>query len=206
MAGEEWIGNLLGFGLLLIVLIVVVTAGFGLYWLYMNWRRYKEFRVVVWENDGFGHLQENYDEAGIFIDRATNNKRLFLKKYNVGLNADKIPYVPCAQGIKKVYLVRDGLKNFRFIKPEIEGQFMDFSVGEEDVNWGLNSYERGKRIYSKNTLLQYLPWIVMGLVCVIILIIFIYFFREFAVLKDVALAFKDAAGQMAQMKTGVITG
>ena len=38
----------------------------------------------------------------------------------------------------------------------------------------------------------------------IILIIFIYFFKEFGVMKDVAVAFADAAQSLAQARSGTL--
>jgi hypothetical protein len=78
------------------------------------------------------------------------------------------------------------------------------NVGEEDVNWGVNAYERQKKIFGSNALLQYLPFIALGFVSIVILIMFIYFFKQFSVLKDVALAFESAARTLAQANGGTV--
>ena len=163
-------------------------------WLYLKQKRYREYKCVIWERDGFGQLNETYDDAGIFVDKKTNNKRFYLKKANVGLNPDNVPYIPSKRKI--VYLLRTGLKNFQFIKPNVSNPGITLSIGEEDVNWAINAYERQKKLFNQNVLLQYLPFIALAFTSIIILIIFIYFFKDFDVLKDVALSLKEAAQAM----------
>ena len=175
--------------------------------LYLKWKQYNEFNCVVWEVDKFGQKMESGDKAGIFIDPKTKNKRFFMKKANVGLNPDNVPYMPTtSKGFfssnKTVYLLKEGLKNFKYIIPNISNPEITLSVGEEDINWAINDYERQKRLFDTNKLLQFMPYIAIAFVSIIILIIFIYFFKDFAVLKDVAIALKEAAQAMAQASSG----
>jgi len=185
-----------------VLLGVVVSGIIGFAtWAYMNVRKYKDFKCIIWAVDGFGQITERYDNAGIFVDKKTKNKRLYLKRNNVGLDPDNIPYIP--SGNKKViYLWQTGLKNFRFIKPKICNASMSFNVGEEDVNWAINAYERQKKLFTQNSFLQYLPFIAIAFVSIIILVIFIYFFKNFDVLRDVAVALQAAANSIAQSKLG----
>ena len=187
----------LSIGIMIIIgLMTVSIVGGGLY-LYFKWKRYKEFNCVVWERDGFGQLTQTSDKAGIFVDSKTKNKRFFLKKFNVGLSPDNVPYLPSSNGQPKtVYLLRTGLKNFQFITPRVTAEGITLSVGEEDVNWAINSYERAKKMFNSDKLLQYMPYIAIAFVSIIILVIFIYFFKDFAVLKDMAIAMKEAAQAM----------
>jgi len=178
--GIMLLGGLLACGLI----------GGGL-WFFLKQKRYKQYKCVIWERDGFGQLTETYDKAGIFVDKKTNNKRFFMKKANVGLNPDNIPYIPGKSKI--VYMLRTGLKNFHFIKPNVSNPTINLSIGEEDVNWAINAYDRQKRLFNQNMLMQYLPFIALAFTSIIILIIFIYFFKDFAVLKDVAIALRDAS-------------
>lgn len=188
--------------LVMIILIIIVGAIIAAFFILLNRsQRYKEFKVVIWHWDGFGQFSEKYDKAGIFVDKRTKNKRLFLQKNNVGLTPDNIPYLPSGK-TKVVYLLQVGLKNFRFIKPNISKKGLDFTVGEEDVNWGLNAYERGKKLFSQTMLGQILPYAALFFVGIIILVLFIYLFKNMGVLKDVALAFKDAAKQYALAQSG----
>lgn len=179
---------------LIIVLAIIVGAGLiaGGFWLYFNWKKYREFKCIVWDRDTSGNLVEGYDTAGIFVDRKTMNKRLFLKKNNVGLNPDNIPYI--VSGRKKIiYLLKTGLKNFHYIKPIVHNPNITLTVGEEDVNWAANAYERQKRLFQQNWLDKYLPFMMLAFVSIIILVMFIYFFKDFTVLKDVAVALKEAS-------------
>lgn len=182
----SYYGNLiLNFMIMIIGTIFAGAVIFLIYRLVINQRKYNEFKCIIWQNDAFGQLIETTDSAGIFVDPKTKNKRLFLKKANVGLDPDSVPYIQ--SGKKKViYLRRDGLKNFRYIRPVITSSDINLSVGEEDVNWAANSYERLKQRFAQNTLLQYLPFIALGFVSVIILVMIIYIVKNFSVLGDVA--------------------
>lgn len=194
----------LNVGMIAVTLVIVVVIFGVAYFAFIQNKRYKEYRVVIWERDLFGNTQQTFDDAGVFVDKKTLNKRFFLRRSNVGLEPDNIPYVRMPNGKKLVYLVRRGLKNFQFIKPVIADTGFKFQVTEEDVNWAVNSYERQKKLFQSNTLMQLLPFILLAFVSVIILVMFIYFFKDFGVLKEVALAFKDATTQLAQYKTGVV--
>jgi len=191
---------------LTIILSLLLAAGisFGLYKFMGKWKKYKEYQIVIWEKDGFGQWNEVVDKGGVFIDKATNNKRLFLKKANVGLTADNIPYLPGAKGKKVVYLLRSGLKNFHLIRVNPAYPKVTLQVGEEDVNWAVNAYERQKKL-GKNTiwdkLLDHLPMIIGSMV---ILIIFLYFFKNLTSLVEFGRYMKETAQIMIQMKTGMV--
>jgi hypothetical protein len=62
-----------------ITLVVLLIIGVCL-WLWFRRKRYSQFKVVLFEKDGFGQWNYKIDRAGIFLDRRTNNKRLFLEK------------------------------------------------------------------------------------------------------------------------------
>lgn len=182
----------LNLGITLITIIIIGGVVLGVVLLLLRQKKYSEYKCVIWEKDGFGQLVQKIDSAGVFVDKKTKNKRFFMKRANVGLNPDNIPYISGRS--KTVYLYRTGLKNFQFIKPVIkDNPGVSFSVGEEDVNWAINSYERQKKLFQNNVLLQYLPFIALAFVSIIILAIFIYFFKEFDTLKEVAVAMKESA-------------
>jgi len=194
---------------IIFVIIGVIALGIIglLIFMYLKWKKFQEFRCVIWRLDSNGRIKETYDRAGIFMDGKTRNKRFFMKRSNVGLDPDNVPDIPDNKGKRVVYLLQTGLKNFHFIKPNVELPNITLTVGEEDVNWAINAYERAKSMWLQSKLLQWLPFIILAFVCVIILIIFIYFFKNFEVLRDVAIAFRDAAGEYAKsrMNTTIIT-
>ena len=146
-------------------------------------RKYMQYKCVILTGDGFNKPNLEFDNAGIFIDNKTNNKRLYLKKNNVGLDPDDIPYI---RGEKKkyIFLARTGLKNFRYLhsfnKIFEKKKFGLFGgepeVGEEDVNWAINSYERAKKVFGTSTLEKLLPYLglilmgvfMLGMIAVII--------------------------------------
>ena len=139
----------------ILIAIIFVGAFFALAtWLFIRWKKYQQFEIEIWQEDGLGKLNVKYDTAGIFVDSKTKNKRLFLKKHKVGLDPDNIPHMPSTRGKKKVLILHTGLKNFRYIKPKTTGEQIGFTVGEEDVNWAINSYERQKKIFAQTWIAQ----------------------------------------------------
>ena len=196
-----------GFGTALIILIIVLATltvvGVGL-WAYLRHRKYNAFKVVLFEKDGFGQWQYKVDRAGIFLDRKTNNKRFFLQKGQVGLEPDTIPYLTDARGKRVVFLLRLGLKNFRFLRVNFIEPKPLFEVGEEDVNWAINSYEKAKTRFSQTLLMQILPYAMLAIVSMVIMVIFIYLFKKLDVIADMAVTLKEAAQILVQAKSGAI--
>jgi uncharacterized membrane protein YciS (DUF1049 family) len=180
---------------LLIVVVIIVVAGLlgAFYFLYQRNKRYQEYTCIVWFRDGFGQLSQLHDGAGVFIDRRTRNKRFFMRKANVGLSPDNIPFVNGPDGKKYVYLYRNGLKNFYFLKPQVSMDGVNIKVGEEDVNWAVNDYIVTKEMFTLSSLLQYLPYISLAIVSIIIMVVFIYFFKNFDVLREASVNLKEAA-------------
>ena len=199
-------------GLNIAILVISIAAMGGLAWLgiyiYRNWVRYKQYKCVIWEvetdSDPPRIIRETQDSAGIFVDKKTKNKLFFMKKSNVAMSPDRIPYIPSGRD-KIVYMLRFGLKNFVFVRPNFgSNPGLSFIVGEEDVNQAINEFDRYKRMLYNNPLLQYMPFILLAFVSIIILVIFIYFFKDFAVLRDVASALREAAHEIAQAKAGTL--
>ena len=195
-------GGALNIGVILVVIVFVAIVIFGLIILLMQSKKYSKFRIVIWGVNGFGQLVQEFDDGGIFVDKKTGNKRLFLKANKVGLDPDNIPYIS-SKGKDFVFLFRTGLKNFRYIKPKIQDNDFGFSVGEEDVNWALNTYERQKAMIGKKTWLDYLPFIILAVVSIVILILFIFLFKKFDVLADIA-THLDSAAQALSNKTVIL--
>jgi len=190
--------------IVLIVSVVVVGAiAFAIFWVWKKKKQYGQYKFVIWEVAGKG-LRETYDKGGIFSDPKTKNKLLFMKKTGVGMSPDHIPYIQAGKD-KVVYVIREGLRNFRFISPQVSANpGLHFDVGDEDVNWAINDFERYKKMLATNQLLQYMPFILLAFVSLIILIIFIYFFKDFSVLKDVAVELREAATMVAQARAGTV--
>jgi len=187
---------------ILIVVLFLIALGFGLWVVFGKWRRYQQFICEIWQRDGFGQFKIKYDQAGIFVDDKTKNKRLFLKQNNVGLDPDNIPYLTTAKGKRKILLLQTGLKNFKYIRPTVRDDMFYFTVGEEDVNWAINSYERQKKLFAQSWLAQYLPFIMLAFVCMIILILFIQLFNKFPVMLEMIKEMKLVAQALSAAKSG----
>jgi hypothetical protein len=198
----------LNISLWIIGILFFIGVMIGIYFLLIYFKKYSQFKVVIWDNDGFGKVREKYDSAGIFVDKKTNTKRLWLRKAKIGLDCEYIPDIPCEKStifgfgksiVNTVYLIKIGEKNYRFVQPEFKAQNFGIKVSDEDVNWAINDYEKAKAIYNKEGLMKYLPAIVFVVVIVVIMIILISFFKEMGTMKDVASSFKTTAEIMAKV-------
>lgn len=203
----EFASSMAGFALNIIVIIITVlvagTIVTAAVWAFIRYRRYSQYVIRIVTIDGFGQPKIKLDGGGVFVDPRTKNKRLFLKNANVGLDPDNIPSIPEGRS-QVVYLLQSGLKNFTYIRFNVTGNRLIPQVGEEDVNWAVNAYERQKRVFGQSLLLQYMPFIALVFVSVIILILFIYLFKNMSVFKDVAEAMTTAARTIAQNNGGTV--
>lgn len=199
MAAE--VGQLLNYGSSLLMWVVIIIAvlvfggiAFGATY-FLRKRLQYTYDCVIFEATGKDTPPVvDYDKGGVILDRKTGNKLFFLKKYKVGLNPDNIPYNHDTKGTKRVFLFRDGIKNFKFLKMSIySNPGLVIDVGEEDVNWATNTYERQKKLFAQTMLMQLMPYIIIAFVSIIILIIFIYFFKDFDTLRETAIALREAA-------------
>lgn len=182
-----------------IIFIGIIVIGYVLYQRSLG--RYKHFKCIIWQKDGFGQLTQKYDKAGIFVDPDTKNKRLFLQKANVGLNPDNIPFIPAGK-TRIIFLLQTGLKNFKYIRPVIEDKYINLTVGEEDVNWAINAYDKSKKLFQQSWIMQYMPFIILAFVCMIILILFMYLFKQFGTIKELIIEIQTLARLVAAAKSG----
>jgi len=179
MALDAYVTGAVSIAVWIGIAILLAGLGLGAYFFLKKWYLYSEYDCIIFYRDGFGQMSCKKDKAGIFTDNKTNNKRFFMKKANVGLEPDNIPVIP-TKGRSIVYLVQYGLKNLSFVRVKMDKDLesLKFSVGEEDVNWAINAYEREKKKWDiKDTLMQYMPYIAFTLTIVIIMIIMIYWFK-----------------------------
>jgi hypothetical protein len=180
-------GILNGIMIFAIVVIVLALIGYAIIW-YVKKRKYKEYRVVIWEKDSTGNAHETYDRAGVFIDKKTGFKLLFLEKLKKGLNPNKVPFVSSKDKkgrlVKTIYLRRTGVSNYVFCHVQLSDEGVAFTVGEEDVNWAAQDIERIRRSFLKEGWLQkFAPYIMFIITILIVMIIMISLFNKFGVLE-----------------------
>ncbi len=159
--------NAISLFIMVFVGLILTAVVVGFVWSYRKKKKYSQYSCVIFEKDGFGHLKCGRDQAGIFIDPKTNNKRFFMLKNKVGLNPDNIPYIETGTK-REVYLIRNGLKNFSFIRFNFDKHNPLIEVGEEDVNWAVNSYDAAKKRFSNSLLMQLMPFFIIAFVSIII--------------------------------------
>ena len=100
-----------------------------------------------------------------------------MKKGNIGLDPNNIPYIQSGK-IKKIYLRKYGLKNYAFIKPILTEKNTNLMIGEQDLNWMANAFEKLKALLMDKGWLQWMPFIMIAFVTVAIMVIFVYFFKN----------------------------
>jgi len=193
-----------------LILGLVVIAVVYVFALWYNRTKRFNWIVRIFNRDATGQvIQQPDDRGGIFLDKKTNYRLFLLRKNKFGLDPDEIPYILTSKGSKIVYLLQTGLKNYQFMKPQIsENPGIVFGVQDEDVAWALNAYERNKKAFQNTFLTQVMPIIGMAFVFLLIVVSMYYIFKNFDVLKDVALAFNQAAVEFnkAQLGTAVVQG
>ena len=191
MISIESIGAIVSSWIIVILSIGIFGTIAGLLTYYVIKILKHNYHCTIIEFDGHGHMHQKSDKGGIYVDRKTKMKRFFLKQHKVGLDPNNIPWMPSSGGKKHVYLLQSGLKNFRYLNFSFPKPNFVINVGEEDVNWAITDYEKQKKLFSQSLLLQLMPYFALAFVAVIILVTFIYFFKEFATLKEMAMALRD---------------
>jgi len=145
--------------------------------------RYKK-KVIYFYKEGDKELKRGEDKGGVFLDKKTNSKRFFLKKMDSSLDADSIDKSTFCD---IVFLWKKGEKSFAPLEFNIDDNknLLNLIVGEEDLNWALNTYEREKKRHDRTSLLlQYAPYISLLVVAMVFLVVFIYFFKRLDVLQS----------------------
>jgi len=195
----------------IVILVIVILGGIALLIavLIQSRRKYKQFVCVIFTGDGFNKPNIEYDDAGIFVDNKTKNKRLFLKKNNVGLDPDDIPYI---KGEKKkyIFLARTGLKNFRYIrsfhkifeKKKLGVLGGEPEVGEEDVNWAINSYERAKTVFGTSMLEKLLPYLGLILMALFLVAMIAVVMQKLPIVIDKMTQLAEHLEKISQAQSG----
>lgn len=174
------VGNgIMNFAMLMAGILILIAIAVVLFIYMRNRKKYSEYHVVVKQLDSNGNVIETWDKGGVFVDKLTQHKRLFLKKGKVGLNCNNVPYTiaitPKGKVMKMVYLVKTGEKNYKFIHENIDKDIIKYTVGEEDVNWSVTEYEKVKNTVGKNSFLEkYAPYIMFVVSILLFFIIVIY--------------------------------
>ena len=179
-------------GVLIFCLVITALSiiGYLLIW-YFKKRKFGEYKIVIWEKDSTGNTHETYDRAGIFVDKKTGFKLLFLERLKKGLNPNNVPFVSSKDKkgrlVKTVYLRKTGVSNYVYCHVRINNDGTTFTVGEEDVNWAAQDIERVRRSFLKEGFLQkFAPYIMFIITILIVMIILISLFNKFEVIQKAA--------------------
>jgi hypothetical protein len=182
-------GILNGLMWFLIGALILGTLGF-ITWYIVKKKKYNEFLVEILDKDSNGNVYKTYDRAGVFLDKKTGYRLLFLEKAKIGLNPNKIPYIShkTKKGklVKTVYLRRIGVNNYVFIDLKL-GETIKFTIGEEDLNNAAQEMNKIRRTYDKKSWLDKLLAPMIFIVTImIVMIIIISLFNKFGILETVS--------------------
>lgn len=182
-----------------LVIATLFIGGFIIGLLYLFLKRKRWDYKVIWLDNSDGKTGGT-DKGGVFVDKKTNYKMFFLQKAGVGLNPDNIPWKLIGNS-KVVFLLKYGLKNFRFINMDV-GRSITANVGEEDVNWAIIDYEKQKRIFMDSKLMQILPYAALVFVALVILIMIIFVLNKMEYLAEIARYGESSAQAIANAQSG----
>lgn len=171
------IGNLFGTGAIIVVSIVIF-GGFTACWvyLYLQWKKYNQFKVEIFQNDSFGHQVAITDSAGIFKD-AMGQQRFWLKRAGVGLDTANIKYY-LKNGKKTVELLKVSDKSYKVLCRHLDQGMMSCTVSSEDTNWAKDEYQMTKRAFLTDMFEKYAPLIGVIACSMIICVMIIYCLKE----------------------------
>lgn len=183
-------GQALNWVLIGIMIILGIIIIWFAWWYRKKKIKYGQFRIEILEKDSTGNIYRRYDNAGVFLDKRTNMRLLYLEKAKVGLNPNNIPYVSTINKkgkiIKTVTLRKIGVNNYVFVRINL-GSTVEMTVGEEDLNNAASEMSKIRRMTNKESWLSKLaPYIMFIITIMVVLIIVITLFNKFGILKEVS--------------------
>lgn len=194
-------GMAINLGKILLLIIIAGAIVGGTLFIFIRYKRYNQYVCRIWEKDGLGQWELTNDKAGVFVK--DNKKRLWLKKARLDMNPNEIPFV--RQGkLKVIYMIRTGSKNYRFIKSRITDAGIVNIVGEEDVNWAITDFDRQHKQFGMSLWQQIMPFMIIAIPSICILIIFVFFFKNFGELQELGRILTEFAKEVAKAKAGTV--
>lgn len=194
------------FMLIIMVLAVAGVCGWFIWSRFRKWKRYRQYNCLLFYRDSGGAIHSRTDWAGVFVDKGINSKRLWLKDLNTTLKCDKVQSYDFF-GMKLVLLFMKSDKCINFINPTSMSDGMGFKLSEDDLSWALEEMQKQRKRWAWNPLKEWMPYIIMVFITIMIVVVLSALIKKFDVLKDVAIALDHAATIMSSCNnpTQVIT-
>lgn len=177
----------------LVPLLIIGGIIAAIFWL-KSLKKFSQYVVYIYERDSSGNIIQKTDQGGVFVNKKTGNKRLFLKKSNASMSPDNIPFVMRSDGKKAVYLVKEGSKNFAYLKISYDSSGFHPTVTEEDVNWALETYSDAKKRFSP-MIEKWLPIIGVIAAGLIIIVMIAVILSKLGVIGEVLQTAKEVMEQ-----------
>lgn len=199
-----------------IIVVVVALIAWGA-WFFMNWKKYQDYMVCVFHKNGEDKWCLRFDKGGVFVNKKTNTKRMWMKKSRSSLQADRIPFLPKNRlsfmdytfGV--IFVVQKADGSYAYIdKWNIDENGLQVQVSGEDLNWGLTAFDEIMRhIENKffKDLMLVISIVVVGIIILIMVIISVKDMTHVAELLANAMStasanMKEFAASMAQANSG----
>lgn len=186
-----------------VVGILAMLAYFGWIW-FRKWRAYHQYKVLIFSKNILGHFEYDWDSAGIFLDKALNAKRFYLKRGKSSLSADNVPIIRAGRK-RLVFLRKISSKNYRFIYPTIKDDKVQFLLSEDDVNWALEEYETAKKRWFLSWITEWKGLIIMVLVFTLIVVLSIKIIQGWGNLEATSSNILSAVQIQARMQEQLLT-
>lgn len=195
----------IGLGVIFIVAVVAIVGWFALK-AYMNKKKYDYTVHIYHQEPGSSMPIERWDRGGIYTEPLSNIKAFWLEKNRIPLCPDNIPITFSSTGKKIVTLLQTGLKNFRYVNPSVSNNpGFAFNVGEDDVNWAINSFSAWWSHFKKDSWVQkYGGMLIFALAVVGSLMLFYFVAQKFDTIGTAAQALASAAEALKAVKVGTV--
>lgn len=206
-SGMGQAAKIIGIGAAAIFLVALLAiGGWLLFRRFANKKKYDYSVHIYHQEPGSSMPIERWDRGGIFTDPKSNIKAFWLEKNGVPLNPDNIPITFNNTGKKIVTLLQTGLKNFRYVNPSVSSNpgFI-FKVGEDDVNWAINSFSQWWSHFKKDSFIQkYGGMMIFALAVVGSLMLFYFVAQKFDTIGTAAQALQTAAEALRSTNVGTV--
>ena len=173
--------------------LMIVLAIFGVWfvWWYTNKKKkYGQYRIEILDKDSNGNVYKTYDNAGVFLNKQTDMRLLWIEKAKIGMNPNNIPYISTISKkgkiIKTVTLRKIGVNNYVYVTMVL-GEKVLMTMGEEDINNSASEMRKVRQLTNKeNWMTKLAPYILFILTILAVMIVLISLFNKFEVLKQVS--------------------
>lgn len=219
MAGLDSLGTVFGvssflsgvqliiFGVVLLFFVVALAVVSFFAWRWYEKKSLYNLKIhIYYQEKGTRAPRFKEDRGGVFTNKRTNIKRLYLYKARVGLNPDTIPTIFSDGGKKIITLWQTSIKGYRYVTPAVyDNPGLAFHVGEEDVNWALVTFNEWVNRFKVSSFIERYGHMILWAVTIMGTLFLVFFvMQKFDVLSSVATNLNAAAEALRDTSLGTV--